>query len=212
MSVLDLVFLDCETLGLDPAAPIWEFAAIRRTYPHSPASWEEYTCHFTICHDPEGWLEELPEQFAEDYRARYYRHTAWCERAAAYQIAEFTRGAYVVGCNPGFDLERLTRLLDRHLLEPGWHYHPMDIASVNMGYLAAANRLPPPPWKSDALSAAVGVDSASFARHTAMGDVRWVLAQWDAVTHPGRVELPGQDHIDAIALHAIAQRLEHKQG
>ncbi|MGC7247264.1 hypothetical protein [Mycobacteroides abscessus] len=26
----DIVFMDTETLGLDPLAPVWEFAAIRR--------------------------------------------------------------------------------------------------------------------------------------------------------------------------------------
>ena len=38
-----------------------------------------------------------------------------------------------------------------------------------------------PPWSSDGLSSAVGVDPEQFERHTAMGDVRWVMAQWDAV-------------------------------
>ena len=101
--------------------------------------------------------------------------------------------------------------LDRHLLAPRWHYHPTDIASVNIGYLAAQRRLPPPPWTSDTLSAAVGVESSAFARHTALGDARWVLAQWDATTRLGRAELPTQARIDAIALHAIAERLEHQQ-
>lgn len=29
-AAMDLAFLDTECLGLDPEAPIWEFAAVRR--------------------------------------------------------------------------------------------------------------------------------------------------------------------------------------
>jgi hypothetical protein len=38
-----------------------------------------------------------------------------------------------------------------------------------------------PPWDSEALSRALGVDPDTFARHTAMGDVRWAMAIHDQV-------------------------------
>lgn len=38
-----------------------------------------------------------------------------------------------------------------------------------------------PPWDSEAVSRAVGVNPDDFERHTAMGDVRWAMAIYDAV-------------------------------
>lgn len=38
-----------------------------------------------------------------------------------------------------------------------------------------------PPWKSDALSRAVGVDPEQFDRHTALGDAYWAKAIYEAV-------------------------------
>lgn len=68
-------------------------------------------------------------------------------------------------------------------IEPEWHYHPWDIASVALGYACGRDGSPPSlPWKSDQLSQEIGVNPAEFARHTAMGDVRWTLAQWDLIT------------------------------
>ncbi|OIN80748.1 hypothetical protein [Mycobacterium malmoense] len=175
----EIVFLDTETLGLHPDAPIWEFAASRRLGP------ADYEVHFTIQHDPAGWLNDMPEQFLADYHARYDETTAWCERAAAREIAAITRDAIIAGSNPGFDIERLTKLLGRHGITPTWHYHPLDVPTLVQGYLAARGELPEPPWKSDGLSAALGVDPAAFDRHTAMGDVRWVRAQYETVMRNG---------------------------
>lgn len=122
-----ICFLDTETLGLDPDAPIWEFAAA--------------------------------------------------------MIHMVTRNTIVVGCNPGFDLERIEKLLRRNNIEPGYHYHPNDIASMVLGFLAGRGQFPDQPWKSDKLASLVGVDSDQFPRHTAEGDVRWTRAQWDAMTN-----------------------------
>lgn len=178
----DIVFLDTETLGTDPDAPIWEFAALRR--------FEDGTvdrAEITIQHDPGGWLETLPERFQQDYLTRYNRDDAATEPAAAAVIDVFTRDSLTVICNPLFDLDskRLAHLLQRNGIEPGWHYHPLDIFSIAIGYLSARGELGPRPWKSDLLSVAVGVDPAEYRRHTAMGDVEWAAAQWDIVIGQG---------------------------
>ena len=174
----DIVFLDTETLGTDPDAPIWEFAALRR--------FEDGTvdrAEITIRHDPGDWLETLPERFQQDYLARYNHDDATTESAAAAVIDVFTRDTVAICCNPLFDLDskRLTNLLQRNGIEPGWHYHPLDISSIAIGYLAAWNALGGQPWKYDKLSASLGVDPAEYRRHTAMGDVEWTVAQWDIV-------------------------------
>jgi hypothetical protein len=172
----DIVFMDTETLGLDPNAPVWEFASIRRFEDGSEASTE-----FLINHDVAHWLDDFPTEFRADYDTRYDASKAISELAAARKIRTATDGAHIIGAVPSFDTERLAKLLRRNGLEPAWHYHLVDVENVVVGYLAAKGELLTPPWKSDQLSAAVGVDAGAFERHTAMGDVRWTMAQWDAV-------------------------------
>lgn len=174
----DIAFLDTETMGLEPWAPIWEFAAIRRT--PNPMGWTEAELHLFIDHD-RFWLYDMPEQFRADLDARFDYNTAVTPLAAAYDIADFLKGAHVIACNPAFDDPRIARLLRSAGLSPTWHYHPDDISSMVKGYLAARGELPLPPWKSDQLSRAVGVDPDDYDRHTAMGDCLWVRAQWDKV-------------------------------
>lgn len=202
---MDIVFLDTETIGLHPDAPIWEFAAVRRF------SWgSEDRTEFRIQHDPAHWLDEMAatphgQQFVDDYRARYDTRDALTECDAAIMMNIVTKDALVIACNPMFDLPRIDRLIRKHAMEPAYHYHPLDISSVALGAIAGgfqiANtvlfgiaapgdvsqlsppqwKLPPPPWKSDALAAAVGVKAEDYRRHTAMGDVEWTMAQWDSV-------------------------------
>lgn len=177
----DIVFVDTETLGLHPEAPIWEFAAIRRT--HSDPV-DEDRAHFTIAHDPHPWIEDFARDapaFYDDYRSRFVATEALDPQTAAIMIHIATRGAELVMCNPVFDEPRLTRLLAAHNLTPAWHYHPHDIASLTLGWLAARSQLPAPPWKSDALSRAAGINPEAYERHTAFGDVLWTRAQWDLI-------------------------------
>lgn len=192
-TAMDLVFLDTETLGLHPDAPIWEFAALRRF-----ANGGEDTTEFRIRHDPAHWVADMMddrhgEQFVADYVRRYNHDDAIAESDAAIMMHLLTRDALVIACNPIFDLPRIEKLIVKHGMTPSWHYHPFDISSVLFGALNARtmvlhdgtvhNLVPEgPPWKSDALAAAVGVRSEDYARHTSMGDVLWTAAQFDAVT------------------------------
>lgn len=188
----DIVFLDTETLGLHPDAPIWEFAAVRRF-----ATGGEDRTEFRVQHDPDPWEQRMADdrhgqEFLADYRARYVRSDAATEFDAAVMMHILTKGAVVIACNPIFDLPRIDKLILKHGMTPSYHYHPLDTASTAIGYLAARGELGPQPWKSDALSAAVGIDPGAYARHTAMGDVLWEMAQWDHITAVrGRlVEIP----------------------
>lgn len=187
----DIVFMDTETLGLDIAAPIWEFAAIRRT-----PEGAETQLHIQIHHHADPWLtgpDALPEQFAADYRARFDVSHAWIPSVAAPAIASFLSGRpHIIGAVPSFDTARISHQLLRPACIPDpWHYHLIDVENVVVGYIrgvhaASGQEMPiEPPYKSDELSAAVGVDPANFDRHTAMGDVLWTRAQWDAVMGVG---------------------------
>lgn len=185
-----LVFLDTETTGLSLDDDIWEFAGIRRD-----PDGTETELHLFIDHD---WKKcrELPESFREDHLARFPGHDQSESRSkAAHRIYAFLNGAppfprpHVVGAVPNFDTERLSRLIraeiGAHTRDP-WHHHLIDIENLAVGWLAAiahdqgdATAIPVPPWDSDDLSRAVGVEPPTDERHTAMGDARWAMAVYD---------------------------------
>jgi hypothetical protein len=56
-----------------------------------------------------------------------------------------------------------------------------------------------PPWDSDEISRAVGVEPPGpGVRHSAMGDARWALAIWDAITGGcGVQDVPEEAKADA---------------
>ena len=106
--------------------------------------------------------------------------------SVAEEIAELTAQAVLVGSKPTFDQGHLETFLGCYGIAPGWYHHPLDITAAAIGY-AAAKGLPMPATgtggavtSSDA-SRAIGVDPQTFARHTAMGDARWVQAQYNAM-------------------------------
>ena len=85
---------------------------------------------------------------------------------------------------------------------PSWHYHLIDTEALAVGYLHGINShghssvtcaenciddnmLPGLPWKSDDLSAALGITVSEEDRHTALGDAKWARAIYDAVTGHG---------------------------
>lgn len=126
----------------------------------------------------------------------------------AREFAGLTRRAHLVGAVVSFDADRLWRLLRASGECPMWHYHLIDVEALVAGWLAAQQHPrqsfvvldvddpsqvkpvatttqqpidPTPPWDSNELSRAVGVDPDQFDRHTALGDARWARAIYDAV-------------------------------
>lgn len=178
----DIVFVDTETLGLAPDAPIWEFAAIRIAGMGADVAAGKVLdqVEFLVEHDTSYGTGHLPESFAKDYRARYWAEFAWPAMHAAREIHKITDGAIVAGSNPSFDIERLELLLQAHGIDPAWHYHPLDIPSMAAGWYVG-NGGGELFWRSTELSTAVGVDPDDYERHTALGDVKWCLAQWKAM-------------------------------
>lgn len=182
----DLAFIDCETLGLDPLAPVWEFAGVRLDRDGREMARET----FLIQHNPGDWPDQLPEQFRADYQDRYRPESAWATNHAAKRIKAVTDGAVIAGSNPSFDMLRLEKLLRANGVAPGWHYHPLDIPSMALGWIARRahhyeslhSSSSDVGWKSDRLSNLICISPTSYARHTAAGDVNWCLAQWRAMT------------------------------
>ena len=124
----------------------------------------------------------------------------WTTRTFAEQFVRLTRGLHMVGAVIDFDADRLWRLLRANGECPMWHYHKVEVEALVVGYarglcrgiatagditkypgVVQAKKVAAPPWKSDELSRAIGVNPDNFDRHTALGDARWARAMFLAV-------------------------------
>jgi hypothetical protein len=201
-----LCFLDTETDGVHPGRKPWEIAIVRREPDGLEHGMEIFVEIDLASADPSGLRvgrfyerhplgrylagdgPDRPEVYdlSGDYRSR---------AKAAELVARWTHGAHIVGAVPNFDTETLAPLLREHGLLPAWHYHLIDIEALAVGWVAHKAKTireerpdiqlepwPPLPWKSDDLGRAVGVEPATAEeRHTAMGDVRWVMRMYEAI-------------------------------
>lgn len=192
---MTLVFMDTETMGLEKAAPVWEFAAIRR---NDDGTEEKY--HTFVAHYGWPWESKMPEPFRSDYKARYDEANAMDTHSFVAWLATTvlsSRGTgdrpHIVGAVPNFDTERLEHMVTNWGYVWPAHYHLIDVENEAHGWLAGRGRLMLPPWNSNDLSRAIGVDPEQFDRHTAMGDVEWVRAQWDVIigSEPEPEYIPG---------------------
>jgi DNA polymerase III epsilon subunit-like protein len=128
------------------------------------------------------------------------------EAFVLHQVEKLTRGAHLVGAVPNFDADVLGARMRAHGICPSWHYHLVCVENLAAGWLAAyaayldrdgtvaeraaeraaeLRRIAAPPWKSDELSRAVGVEPDESERHTALGDARWARDIYDAVMRGG---------------------------
>ena len=191
-----VVFLDCETSGLDPNRhQVWEVGLIVDGVEFRNMLSIIETRADLIALNIGGYHERHPH-------GRNYAKTnpgAWPSSlgpktapTVAKAVAQLTHGRHLVGAVPNFDAAFLTKLLTEHGYLPSWHYHLIDVEALMVGRLSLhANRMEwtnagdeiPLPWKSRELATAVGVDSDApeFAQHTALGDARWAKACFEAV-------------------------------
>lgn len=191
-----LAFIDTETDGVHPDRRVWEVAIIRRDEAG------ERERHFFVATDlrtadPFGlqvgrFYERHPMGIAltDPDRSRTVKVDAefgtgvvLTEKLAAFEVARWTHGAHLVGAVPNFDADCLDKMLRRHGLIPAWHYHLIDVEAMAVGWLRARGGKFNPPWKSDELSTCMGIEPPSESeRHTAMGDARWAMRWYDAMT------------------------------
>jgi hypothetical protein len=175
-----IVFLDTETTGLSLDDHIWDFAAIVRE-PGQP----DREVQTFVEHDV-ARAAKLPDSFRADYERRYDERDAISARDFAALAFDLTAGrAHVVGAVPNFDTERLALLMSKRGMQPGWHYHLIDVENLAVGYLAGKGTPVAPPWDSDELSARLGIVVPKEERHTALGDARWARDLYDAVMGGG---------------------------
>lgn len=193
-----LCFIDTETTGVHPERQVWEIAMIRREDEGLDQELQFYVDVDLDKADPFGlkiggfydrhpqgrWLAGLDK--GTEYPWGNDQGTHLDKGTAARLVARLTHGAHLVGAVPNFDAEVLAAALRWQDLTPGWHYHLIDVEALAVGCLAG--RYPRstkhlPPWSSDELSRACGVEPPSDdERHTALGDARWARDLYDAIT------------------------------
>lgn len=187
-----LVFLDTETTGLDPDLhEIWEVALVSQDSDGS--NWER-TWQLPV---DLGRADPIALNIGRFHDRRLPDDKLTPLRVFAAEFEEMTRGAHLAGAVISFDEERLRRLLRREHYCPMWHYHLVDVEALAAGWVAATvpgdtlrveradgslNHINGrPPWNSNDLSLAVGVDPQDFDRHSALGDAFWAQAIYAAV-------------------------------
>ena len=166
-----ICFIDTETTSLDRyTRQVWEVAMLRREPDGSETGYEAMVDGVDLSEASPASLKI--GRFYERYGLGWDSKTA---DVVAANVERMTRGAHLIGAVPSFEDTSLAPLLKRHRLAPAWHYHLVCIENILAGWFGVT-----PPYSSDELSMRIGIDPANFERHTAMGDVLWVRAQWDA--------------------------------
>lgn len=199
-----IVFLDSETTGLDPILDEpWEVAWCKRSLFLDASKTQDVYSTMFVQHKYER-AEKLPAEFKQDYDARFRFEQAITRPELASRVMEtFSGRLHVVGNVPSFDTTRIGYMLYKLGLNEPWHYHVTCIENVALGYLqgrlrsdyrhmtsaersrltSVVNRLAihGKSIDSNELSLSLGVDPDLYDRHTALGDVKWCVAQWDAI-------------------------------
>ena len=187
-----LVFIDTECDGVHPGRRAWEVAMIRRDDEGQRET--SFFIRLDLRHsDPfglnvGGFWDRHPSGRKVSGKPPLPGPEPLCAHDAAKEVMRWTFGAHLVGAVPNFDAEVLARLLRGQGYLPAWSYHLIDVEAMAVGWLSAKwDGLTPtdgitPPWKSDVLSRACGVEPPSDReRHTAMGDARWAMRWYDAM-------------------------------
>lgn len=181
MTTIPITFVDTETTSLHKQTRrAWEIAMVRREPDGTETDVEFFVGDVDLAEaDPQSLkFGRFYERFALPGEPRRLGDRYLAEQDAARSVERMTRGAMLLGGNPAFDDLHLDRLLRQCGLCPSWHYHPWDVTA----YVAGALGVPAGGGlKSDDISRMIGVNPDDFDRHTAMGDVRWLIAQYDAV-------------------------------
>jgi len=197
-----IVFIDTETTSLRPDRRAWEIGLVVRD-PGKP----EKECRWFVQGEDLDLGNADPFSLSighfyerhPDYAAGLSKAAVMRERDVLEAVEEFTRGAHLVGAVVSFDADVLGQRMRANGICPSWHYHLIDVEALAAGWLhrhaavlenreatldeATALRVTAsPPWKSDDLSAALGITVTEDERHTALGDAKWAKRIYDAVT------------------------------
>jgi DNA polymerase III epsilon subunit-like protein len=200
-----ICFVDTETTSLRHDRRAWEIGIITRR----PGQDDVEHTWFIDARDLDlgnadpfslsiGKFYQRHPQYRPKYRPASDDHQGCLkgEAEALREVEALTRGAHLVGAVVNFDADVLSARMRAHGICPSWHYHLCCVENLAVGYLSGSpahgassagskrqevRDLISPPWKSDDLSAALGITVSEDERHTALGDARWAMRIWDAV-------------------------------
>ena len=184
---MKICFLDTETTSLRHDRRAWEIALIERNYHETSDGGGdrddiEYSWFIEAEHLDLGnadlkslhigrYFERHPSAVAgERYRG------GDPEEWVLWQVEQLTRGAYIVGAVPSFDVDVLGQRMRANGICPSWHYHIIDVETLAAGAMKIG-----PKWDFDMILGAYGLTYAEADRHTALGDARMVRDLYDAV-------------------------------
>lgn len=173
-----VAFVDTETLGLDADInPVWEVALILPD--DTERVWQIYRTQREISLAHPIALEMTK------FNERYKREESSSEWSFMCEFSALTQGLHLAGAVISFDEERLRRMAWQHGIEVLWHYHIIDVEALAIGHLAGLRygEKIAPPWKSDELTAAMGITVPEESKHTALGDARWAKAIYEKVMY-----------------------------
>lgn len=203
-----VVFLDTETTSLRPDRRVWEVGAIVRD---ETGHDQEHVGFIDLADLDLGnadlmslkigrFHERHPQASGTERQGAAGRGGVLSEQRWVAELEKLTRGAHLVGAVVSFDAEVLAARMRAHGICPSWHYHLIDVEALAAGFLAGEfkacqdvgnpeadgptveeAKTAIPPWKSDALSRAIGIEPDNYDRHTALGDARWARDIYDAV-------------------------------
>lgn len=199
-----ICFIDTETTSLRHDRRAWEVALIIRDpgIPDIECSWFIMREDLDLGNaDPASLRIGRFYERHPDFQGGTAPVAAAPEDYVLHEVERYTRGAHLVGAVPNFDTEVLGERMRANGICPSWHYHLTCAEVLAAGWLnayaavmedgqvagsteraAELRRIAAPPWNSDELSRAVGIEPDEERRHTALGDAAWARAIFDAVT------------------------------
>jgi len=197
-----ICFIDTETTSLRHDRRAWEIGIIARTNGIDT----EHHWFIDINDLDLGNADVMSLKIGRFYERHPQPSAHWTtglpvvssEATALRDVEAVTRGAHLVGAVVSFDADVLSQRMRANGICPSWHYHVVDVEALAAGWLhrhaavlenreatieeaTALRRLASPPWKSDDLSAALGITVSEEDRHTALGDAKFARAIYDAV-------------------------------
>jgi DNA polymerase III alpha subunit (gram-positive type) len=163
----EIVFCDTETTGLRPLThEIWELAAVKLD-----TDSDQVTGEFLIQLELANLAAASPKALeVGGFHERYDAASAVAPQRAMAEFCAFAEDAVLAGLNISFDVAFLQAALNRYDRQPSWHYSPVDVKSM----LGLATGLTPP-WSSDQLAEAIGINPSDYERHSALADCHYTL-------------------------------------
>src|SRR5256885_1484709 len=167
-----LIFLDLETTGLDPAHhQIWEVGCIVDGEEH------EWQLYIDLSKADAGALRvNRFYERAVQWSNWHSDQREWANAGlVAYELTRMTAGRMVVGAVPSFDVAFLEPFIRRAGYCPAWSHRLICVETLAAGVLKTL------PKGLRQMAEGFGITFEDGARHTALGDARVARASPSAV-------------------------------